>query len=46
MTGTNCDFFTHKESWSYLNHLVHYLVVFHLLPLTESYKLTQTFMGK
>jgi hypothetical protein len=23
MTGTNCDMFTHKSSWSYLNHLVH-----------------------
>jgi hypothetical protein len=23
MTGTNCDLFTHKSSWSYLNHLVH-----------------------
>ena len=22
MTGTNCDFFTHNQSWSYLNHLV------------------------
>ena len=22
MTGTNCDLFTHKESRSYLNHLV------------------------
>jgi hypothetical protein len=22
MTGTNCDLFTHKSSWSYLNHLV------------------------
>jgi hypothetical protein len=22
MTGTNCDFFTHKSSRSYLNHLV------------------------
>jgi hypothetical protein len=21
MTGTNCDLFTHKSSWSYLNHL-------------------------
>jgi hypothetical protein len=23
MTGTNCDLFTHKQSRSYLNHLVH-----------------------
>ena len=23
MTGTNCDLFTHKSSWSYLNHLVY-----------------------
>jgi hypothetical protein len=23
MTGTNCDLFTHKSFWSYLNHLVH-----------------------
>jgi hypothetical protein len=22
MTGTNCDLFTYKSSWSYLNHLV------------------------
>ena len=22
MTGTNCDLFTHNQSWSYLNHLV------------------------
>jgi hypothetical protein len=22
MTGTNCDLFTHKSSWSYSNHLV------------------------
>jgi hypothetical protein len=22
MTGTNCDLFTHRSSWSYLNHLV------------------------
>jgi hypothetical protein len=23
MTGTNCDLFTHNQSRSYLNHLVH-----------------------
>ena len=23
MTGTNCDLFTHKQSRSYLNHLVY-----------------------
>jgi hypothetical protein len=23
MTGTNCDLFTHNQSWSYLNHLVY-----------------------
>jgi hypothetical protein len=23
MTGTNCDLFTHSQSRSYLNHLVH-----------------------
>ena len=22
MTGTNCNLFTHNQSWSYLNHLV------------------------
>jgi hypothetical protein len=22
MTGTNCDVFTHKSSWSHLSHLV------------------------
>jgi hypothetical protein len=27
MTGTNCDLFTHKSSWSYLNHLVLYSLV-------------------
>jgi hypothetical protein len=26
MTGTNCDFFTHKQSRSYLNHLVQYIL--------------------
>ena len=25
MTGTNCDLFTHNQSRSYLNHLVHSL---------------------
>jgi hypothetical protein len=24
MTGTNCDFFTHNQSQSYLNHLVYF----------------------
>ena len=24
MTGTNCDLFTHNQSRSYLNHLVHF----------------------
>ena len=28
MTGTNCDLFTHNQSRSYLNHLVHTLPVF------------------
>jgi hypothetical protein len=23
MTGTNCDLFTHNQSRSYLNHIVH-----------------------
>jgi hypothetical protein len=23
MSGTNCDLFTHKSSWSYSNYLVH-----------------------
>ena len=27
MTGTNCDLFTHKQSRSYLNHLVHYVAI-------------------
>jgi hypothetical protein len=26
MTGTNCDLFTHNQSRSYLNHLVHTLM--------------------
>jgi hypothetical protein len=26
MTGTNCDLFTHNQSRSYLNHLVHMTV--------------------
>jgi hypothetical protein len=28
MTGTNCDLFTHKQSRSYLNHLVHRLATY------------------
>jgi hypothetical protein len=28
MTGTNCDLFTHKQSRSYLNHLVVVLCIF------------------
>jgi hypothetical protein len=31
MTGTNCDLFTHKQSRSYLNHLVYVCVCVHLL---------------
>jgi hypothetical protein len=27
MTGTNCDLFTHNQSQSYLNHLVHRVIV-------------------
>jgi hypothetical protein len=26
MTGTNCDLFTHKQSRSYLNHLVYFII--------------------
>jgi hypothetical protein len=31
MTGTNCDLFTHNQSRSYLNHLVIYVLFFHML---------------
>jgi hypothetical protein len=36
MTGTNYDLFTHKSSWSYLNHLVYwYLTCLHIWSDTE-----------
>jgi hypothetical protein len=34
MTGTNCDLFTHKQSRSYLNHLVHMDTSFIILLYT------------
>jgi hypothetical protein len=35
MTGTNCDLFTHKSSWSYLIHLVYMHFVGHRLLETH-----------
>jgi hypothetical protein len=35
MTGTNCDLFTHKSSWSYLNHLVFSLSAFLVTKLED-----------
>jgi hypothetical protein len=35
MTGTNCDWFTHNQSLSYLNHLVYVYEYYRLRTLSE-----------
>jgi hypothetical protein len=37
MTGTNCDLFTHNQSRSYLNHLVHIYVYIYIYIYTHTH---------